>query len=281
MRVALRLRMASIAATLLADSPLLYDLRLDRVANRRRWAVVGPMEESARTDTGRLAGGLWETTVLWESLANPWRCCLEEAWAAYRAGSIPIGAVVVDQEGRVVSRGRNRIFERTAEPPFLAGHRLAHAEVNALLNLDHDRIDPRRCTLYTTTEPCPLCTGAIRIMRVGEVHYAARDTVGGSLVLLEATPTMRRHGIRAVGPLGTDVEAIVVAMHVEFALRKDPARWGALVERWEAELGTGVHLGKALLASGELRHLARDGAPIEVVVGRLAVTLAETAGKEP
>ena len=72
----------------------------------------------------------------WESLAAPWQCCLEEAWAAYGAGSIPIGAAITDQQGRILARGRNRIFEETAPGKLLCGHRLAHAEMNALIALD-------------------------------------------------------------------------------------------------------------------------------------------------
>ena len=40
-----------------------------------------------------------------------WRATLELAWEAYLAGTIPVGAVVADADGRVVARGRNRIFE--------------------------------------------------------------------------------------------------------------------------------------------------------------------------
>jgi len=46
--------------------------------------------------------------------------CLEQAWTAYRAGSLPIGAVVVDRAGQIVGRGRNQIFEVDAETPVLA-----------------------------------------------------------------------------------------------------------------------------------------------------------------
>jgi tRNA(Arg) A34 adenosine deaminase TadA len=48
--------------------------------------------------------------TLWQTLEEPWRIALEQAWAAYRAGSLPIGAVVVDADNQVVGRGRNRIF---------------------------------------------------------------------------------------------------------------------------------------------------------------------------
>ena len=48
--------------------------------------------------------------MMWQSLSQPWRACLEEAWTAYRAGSVPIGAAITDGAGRVVARGRNRIY---------------------------------------------------------------------------------------------------------------------------------------------------------------------------
>src|SRR5215212_4445037 len=103
-----------------------------------------------------------EPDDLWTRLPVPWRACLELAWEAYQAGSLPIGAVVADAEGEVISRGRNRIHERSGEDGYLFGHKLAHAELNALVTLDNDAYDPAECTLYTTTEPCPLCEGALR-----------------------------------------------------------------------------------------------------------------------
>jgi len=53
--------------------------------------------------------------LLWEALTVPWRACLEEAWAAYRAGSLPIGAAIADPAGSVIARGRNRIHEHEAD----------------------------------------------------------------------------------------------------------------------------------------------------------------------
>src|SRR5258708_25047415 len=101
----------------------------------------------------------------WLDMPEPWRVCFDEAWSAYCAGSLPIGAAVVDADGRVVGRGRNRMFEDGAGASGLdlVGHRLAHAEMNALLRLDHPHVDVRSCVLYTTLEPCALCVGAIRM----------------------------------------------------------------------------------------------------------------------
>src|SRR5829696_7088208 len=99
---------------------------------------------------------------VWETLSEPWRACVELAWESYRSGSLPIGAVVVDARGRVLSCGRNRIHERSGPPGTVFGRKLAHAELNALLSLEGDE-DTRADILYTTTEPCPLCVGAARM----------------------------------------------------------------------------------------------------------------------
>lgn len=211
--------------------------------------------------------------MLWNELTIPWQRCLDEAWAAYQAGSIPIGAVIVDEAGGIVATGRNRIFEMTAPPPFLAGHRLAHAEINALVSLDRTRAQPRDCTLYTTTEPCPLCTGAIRMERLREVRYASRDTVAGSIALLDASPFMRRRDIQVYGPARSDLEAIIVAMHVAFSLRADPSVGAQLATQWAEAIPDGVALGQQLHRTATLQRLGDAAAPTAEMIGKLEALL--------
>jgi tRNA(Arg) A34 adenosine deaminase TadA len=109
-------------------------------------------------------------------LGDAWRACFESAWEAFRAGTIPVGAVVADAGGVIVARGRNRIFE----PPGhgLSGSRLAHAEVDALAQLP-TTARYRDHVLYSTLEPCLLCVAATLIATVGRIEYAATDPVGG------------------------------------------------------------------------------------------------------
>jgi tRNA(adenine34) deaminase len=209
----------------------------------------------------------------------PWQCCLEEAWTAYCMGSIPIGAAITDQLGRVVARGRNRIFEETAPGKLLCGHRLAHAEMNALIALEWYQADARGHVLYTTTEPCALCTGAIRTTKIGTVRYAARDSAGGSISLLEATPYMRHGGIRVVGPQDLELEAIIVALHVEFSLRTDHfSRSPWVLEAWQATVPRGVTLGRELFRSGQLQQWHAERASIAQVIQGLAVLLTADGG---
>jgi tRNA(adenine34) deaminase len=211
---------------------------------------------------------------LWESLAAPWRWCLAEAWTAYCAGSLPIGAAVTDAEGRLLARGRNRIFEPTAADGRLAGHRLAHAEMNALIALDHAAVDPHACVLYTTTEPCPLCIGAARMYRLRQVRYAARDAAAGSADLVEASPFMRRGAIQIAGPERAELESVITAMHVEWVFNAgEPQRAAWVLEAWERTTPQGVALGKSLAASGELRQLRAAGSQTPTVIDTLAAHL--------
>jgi tRNA(adenine34) deaminase len=87
-------------------------------------------------------------------LAPPWGEVFELMWGAYGAGTIPVGAVVVDAGGAVVARGRNRIYDDAASGQ-LGRTRLGHAEVNALAQLRPPSTF-ERFTLYSALEPCHL-----------------------------------------------------------------------------------------------------------------------------
>ncbi|MDQ4062621.1 MAG: nucleoside deaminase, partial [Actinomycetota bacterium] len=152
---------------------------------------------------------------MWETLPEPWRACADLAWEAYRAGSLPIGAVVTDADGNALSHGRNRIHERSGEGGTLFGHRLAHAEVNALVKLDYDQHDPRACILWTTTEPCPLCVGALRMADLAEVRYASTEPWAGSTAMFETVPYLKKGEVRMVGPEDPRLEAVLAALQVE------------------------------------------------------------------
>ena len=102
------------------------------------------------------------------------RAALALAHAAAADGEVPVGCVIVDAEGRIIGRGRNR-RERT--------HRAdAHAEMEAIAEACRARGTWRLdgCTLYVTLEPCPMCAGAILNARIPRVYYGARDRAMGA-----------------------------------------------------------------------------------------------------
>jgi tRNA(adenine34) deaminase len=93
----------------------------------------------------------------WSDLPDPWREAFGLAWESLHAGSPPVGAVVVNSYGEVVARGGSRRAEREAPPNHLAGSRLAHAEVNALAQLNVDQHDDHE--LYVTPRAMPALLG--------------------------------------------------------------------------------------------------------------------------
>jgi tRNA(adenine34) deaminase len=112
------------------------------------------------------AAGTWDPAM---------RLALVEARAALSTGDVPIGAVVVDESGAVVGRGRNR-READADPT-------AHAEVLALRGAATVRGGWRLdgCTLVVTLEPCTMCAGAAVLSRVDRVVFGAYDDKAGAV----------------------------------------------------------------------------------------------------
>jgi tRNA(adenine34) deaminase len=199
---------------------------------------------------------LWGASPVevWDHLSEPWCACVELAWESYHAGSLPIGAVVADAQGNLLSRGRNRIHERSGEDGYLFGHKLAHAEINALITLDYDRSDP--CVLYTTTEPCPLCVGATRMSDVRELRYAARDPWGGSAEMFETVPYLKRGNVRVVGPEDGRLEEILIAWQIERFLLLKTEALERFLGTYEVVMPDAVRAGRSLYRSGTLREMS-------------------------
>ncbi|MBU1250220.1 MAG: nucleoside deaminase [Actinobacteria bacterium] len=113
-------------------------------------------------------------TVVSASDREAMREALAEARAALDTGDVPVGAVVLDAQGRVIARGRNS-RERDSDPT-------AHAEVVALREAGRASGDWQLsgCTLVVTLEPCVLCAGAILAARVDRVVFGAWDEKAGA-----------------------------------------------------------------------------------------------------
>ena len=103
------------------------------------------------------------------------KLALAEAQKAFHAGEVPIGAVLVDEDGIVVSRGYN-LRETNKDA-------LAHAEVEAIrkANSSQKRWRLSGTTLYVTIEPCPMCAGAIVNSRIDRVVYGGADNKAGAV----------------------------------------------------------------------------------------------------
>src|SRR6267142_195690 len=101
---------------------------------------------------------------------------MEEAFAlaeeAGAEGEIPIGAVIVDREGTIIGRGRNR---RESGDPL--GHAEIYAIAEAALAIGDWRLEGT--TMVVTLEPCAMCAGALVNARVERLIFAAWDPTAG------------------------------------------------------------------------------------------------------
>jgi tRNA(adenine34) deaminase len=101
---------------------------------------------------------------------------IAEAKAAGLRGEVPVGAVLVSADGRVMAKDGNRIVERH-DPT-------AHAEMLVLragsAALGNERL--LDTTLYVSLEPCAMCAGAISFARVARLVFAAEDAKGGAVL---------------------------------------------------------------------------------------------------
>ena len=183
---------------------------------------------------------------------------------------MPIAAVIIDAAGTIVASGRNRIHDKTAPHPQVCNSSLAHAELNAMLSLDEARVNPRTCTLYTTTEPCPLCMGGIRMMSVKRFHYACRDPWAGCSVMTEVVPYIKQKNLTATPPHSADLENCLAALLIEYFLNQSLRPPPVFFEMWAAVLPVGTRAGQTLFETGTLKGLRSAQASTEEMLAAVA-----------
>lgn len=99
---------------------------------------------------------------------------LDQARLALERGEVPVGAVLLDENGVQVAADHNR-REELADPT-------AHAEMLVMSAAARAAGDWRLLghTLYVTLEPCPMCSGAAVAARLGALVYGAADPKAGA-----------------------------------------------------------------------------------------------------
>lgn len=197
----------------------------------------------------------------WQNLPEIWKVTFAEAVSAYvENDSAPIGSVVTDSSGSILSRGHNAF----------AAKRLAHAEMSALdgVPLDANRTE---LSIYSTLEPCPMCTGAIRMFQLGAVHFAARDPSAGSTELLNATTFMRAFPCNIVGAQIKPLEMVVVALLIEYRERTGHHRWR---ERWLSYQPSAFQLGCRLSSNSVHSRWVSSRSSAEEIFDEVASELA-------
>lgn len=143
---------------------------------------------------------------------------LEEALRAYHENEIPIGAVLIDEDGNLISRQHNRIEQ--------LHDATAHAEILALREASQ-KLNRRRlseCTLYSTVEPCAMCAGALVLCRVKRLVYGAVDSKFGaaeSLFNVVNNPALNHQLLVTAGILEAECRELMKKFFFNFLRQKN------------------------------------------------------------
>lgn len=99
---------------------------------------------------------------------------LEEAKIALNEQTYPVGAVLVDEHQNIISTGRNRVHSQQDAT--------AHAEMDAIRNAGSSifkaKVQRETFTIYTTLEPCLMCTGGILFANIKRVVWLLNEGIG-------------------------------------------------------------------------------------------------------
>jgi tRNA(Arg) A34 adenosine deaminase TadA len=200
----------------------------------------------------------------WLALGEPWQIALTLAWEAYTAGNVGVGAVLTDPHGRAVAAGRNRVSDKEAPPGRLRSTFIAHAELDVLGQMTPG--DYRNHTLWTTLEPCPLCSMAIVTSNVGSVTFAARDRLwDGMSRLAEFNEFIASRWPVRSGPLVGPVSVFSELLPLLWFLERKPS--GTVVKKYESQHPRLLALAKSLM--GDARFTDLKAHPLNVALNQL------------
>ena len=139
---------------------------------------------------------------------------LQEALLALDHDDVPVGAVLLDAAGKVVSADHNRREE--------FGDATAHAEMLVLSTASQERGDWRLegHTLVVTLEPCAMCAMAAVWARLDRIVYAAPDLKAGAAWSLFNIPQAERLNHRCELVAGVREEEAKKLLEEFFASRR-------------------------------------------------------------
>lgn len=106
------------------------------------------------------------------------QAAIDEAVNGLNEGGIPIGSVIV-YKGEIIGRGHNRRVQ--------SGSVILHGEMDAFENAGRQPASVyKKCILYTTLSPCPMCSGAILLYGIPKVIIGENKTFMGEEELLKS-----------------------------------------------------------------------------------------------
>ena len=94
-----------------------------------------------------------------------WKFCIKEATKSLITDDVPVGAILVDNNGKIVAKGHNTKEKENSV--------LGHAEINCIkkFNKKYKSWNLSGYTMYITLEPCSMCMEFIKQSRISNVYF--------------------------------------------------------------------------------------------------------------
>ena len=180
---------------------------------------------------------------MWNELSKAWQTAFSAGWESFKNGSIPIGAVICDENGKIICTGRNRVNEITN-----GNRKIAHAETDCLLQIDTRKYpNLESYTLYACMEPCPMCMGTIVMSNFRKIRIAAKDGHCGAIHYCEYDSYIKSKNINAIFELG-GLQLVQLTIQTYFELKKNGGAANSIIECFAADCPRAVNIAKTLYA---------------------------------
>lgn len=202
----------------------------------------------------------------YSELDNIWKRIFESEWESLCNKSKAIAAVIVDEQGNIISEGRNKVGESAIPNP-----RVSHAEVEAVRNLDIGRYPfVKTYTLYAALEPCPMCLGTLVMGGIRHVVIGAHDAHGGAVELIDKSSFLSsKHMIVTWMPqLYGDMQRGLQAIK-ELLYNEDRNKLEEMLADFSVYNSRGVNAARELVGTGILDSNPRD-CSIEEIFDRMS-----------
>lgn len=211
----------------------------------------------------------------WENLELPWKEAFTQGWIAFCNGSVPVGAVICNQNGEILTKARNHINEK-----YFPNHKVAHAETIAVQSLDLEVYsDPHSYIVYACVEPCPMCFGTIVMGNIRTIKIAAKDPYAGAAEIAELSGYVKSKKLDISFEPGL-LGAVQVTMQSYFELKNNPERSKPVLDKYIAEYNHSLILAKELLDIHYFEDAIAKGIPFSALFDELCVRLAKMDGEE-
>jgi tRNA(Arg) A34 adenosine deaminase TadA len=142
---------------------------------------------------------------------------IEVAWKARNRGNHPFGAILVSEDGEILLSAENTVVT--------GKDKTGHAEIN-LVRAASKAFSPdflARCSIYTSTEPCPMCAGAIYWGNMRRVVYGLSERRLRELVGIDHEEVIRlpcrelfNRGNKSIQVVGPILEEEALEVHTNF-----------------------------------------------------------------